>query len=78
MFPGETSSLTFTKILNGISHSLNIAKRVVPLYESVKPMFNNAKNAYQKLKGFNINKQITSSPDKKTITFNSNSPTFFK
>lgn len=76
MFPTPENPLSLSKILGGLSHTLNIAKRAIPIYESAKPMINNAKNAYKKISSTNINntKKI------KTINYNNrfHNPTFFK
>lgn len=77
MFPTPESPLSFAKILGGLSNSLNIAKRVIPLYESTKPMISNAKSAYMKL----TNKDQPSLPTQKKTTIKRsqlNNPTFFK
>ena len=39
-----SSGITLAKVLSGLSKSINIAKEVIPLYESVKPMIRGAKN----------------------------------
>lgn len=37
-----TSSLNITKIIGGISKSLNIVNQVIPLYKEMKPIITNA------------------------------------
>ena len=39
-----SSGITLAKVLSGLSKTINIAKEVIPLYESVKPMIRGAKN----------------------------------
>lgn len=77
MFPSTQSPLTLSKIIGGLSHSLNIVKRCIPIYESAKPMIANAKNAYNKITSSST-KQIK--PIKKVVMNNNNfnNPTFFK
>lgn len=80
------SGLTFTKVLSGISKTLNIANQVIPIYKEAKPMINNAKTILSVLKGFNTStpKKSTSSNDQKKDTIsqtspsNINSPSFFQ
>lgn len=48
-----TTGLTFSKVLSGISKSLNIANQVIPLYQQAKPMIKNAKTIMSVLKDFN-------------------------
>lgn len=91
MFPGPSNGLNLTKIIGGISRSLNIANQIIPLYEQTKPMIQNARKAFSFLKDINLPKstnpnnenpsQILSSTNKKTITQSNssiNNPRFFK
>ncbi|MBE6154214.1 MAG: hypothetical protein E7163_01385 [Firmicutes bacterium] len=79
------SGLTFTKVLGGISKTLNIANQVIPLYREAKPMINNAKTILSVLKDVNKpkQKQITNiktekkDTSTKTNTITTNSPSFF-
>ena len=84
MFP-NSNPLSFTKILSGISKSLNIVNQIIPLYENTKPMINNARKAFSILKEINFN-NITQNPktpaqmsQRKIATKSSyhNNPTFF-
>lgn len=64
MFPNTSSSgLSFSKVLSGISKTLNVANQVIPLYKQAKPMINNAKNILSVLKDINVKspKQTNSS-----------------
>ena len=78
------SGLSFTKILTGISKTLNVANQVIPLYQEAKPMINNAKNIFNVLK--DIGKKDTTSPIKNNIKkdafkqapINNNNPRFFQ
>ena len=44
-----SSGITLAKVLSGLSKSINIAKEVIPLYESVKPMIGSDKNYFKYL-----------------------------
>ena len=85
------NGLTFTKVLGGISKTLNIANQVIPLYREAKPMINNAKTILSALKDFNKNNitntknnnnninntNIKKDTQVKTETIKTNSPSFF-
>lgn len=81
MFPGS-NPLTLTKILSGISKSLNIAGQIVPIYNQVTPMISGAKNIYNKIKNININttSKVNNTLHNKSTTISSstNRPVFFK
>lgn len=87
MFSSMVSSgITLAKILSGLSKTINIAKEVIPLYESVKPMIGSAKNLPKILNTLNRGsktketpKEVNSSIIKTTIKSSLiNNPTFFK
>lgn len=40
-----TSKLSFTGILDNASKTINTINQIVPLYQQIRPMFNNAKTA---------------------------------
>lgn len=44
------NSTTLTKILNGISTTLNIANKAMPIYKEAKPVLNTIKNTYTNFK----------------------------
>lgn len=81
-----SSGITLAKVLSGLSKSINIAKEVIPLYESVKPMIRGAKNLPKILNTLNKSskenestKEVNSSTIKTTIESSLiNNPTFFK
>lgn len=79
-----SSGITLAKVLSGLSKSINIAKEVIPLYESVKPMIRGAKNLPKILntlnKGSKENETNKKYPTIKTTIESSliNNPTFFK
>ncbi len=57
------TGLTFTKVLSGISKTLNVANQVIPIYREARPMINNAKTILGALKdiGKNSNNNNSSS-----------------
>ena len=80
--------LSFTKILSGISKTLNVANQVIPLYKEAKPMINNAKTILGVLKELNPSNSKTekksnysSTKEKKDTaiikTVPNNNPKFF-
>lgn len=79
-----SSGITLAKILSGLSKSINIAKEVIPLYESVKPMIRGAKNLPKILNTLNKSSKENETNKKystiKTTIESSliNNPTFFK
>lgn len=60
---GITNNLSISKVIKGISKTLNIANQVIPLYQQVKPIINNASSILSVFKEFNSNdnKNTTSS-----------------
>ena len=83
-----TRSLSFGKILGGLSKTLNIANQIIPLYLKAKPMIKNANKTLGMLKELTKpaeNKSsVTPSPTKtptpifeNTIKKAENNPTFF-
>ena len=79
-----SSGITLAKVLSGLSKSINIAKEVIPLYESVKPMIRGAKNLPKILNTLNKGSKENETNKKfSTIKTNIessliNNPTFFK
>lgn len=86
---GLGTTLSFGKILTGISKTINIANQVIPLYQQVKPMMANAKGALSILKTINQPAKSSNTPKENTtvtntikkeenISFSSlNAPVFF-
>jgi len=70
------------KILNGISSSLNIVNKVVPIYKEAKPLINSVSSSYKKIRtsGKDINQVIKfmklKNIIKKDIGTNNNENTF--
>ncbi len=89
MFGNPVSSgLSLTKVLGGLSKTLNIANQVIPLYREAKPMIQNAKTILSVLKDVNKGspapKKTIEKPETKkdSITESikpkaTNSPSFF-
>ena len=82
------TGLSFTKVLSGISKTLNVANQVIPIYKEAKPMINNAKTILGALKEFGKSSNSNSSTSstnqdatKKDTTLEartvSNNPKFF-
>ena len=63
---GITNNLSISKVIKGISKALNIANQVIPLYQQVKPIINNASSILSVFKEFNSN------DDKNTTSSSSN------
>ena len=63
---GITNNLSISKVIKGISKTLNIANQVIPLYQQVKPIINNASSILPVFKEFNSN------DDKNTTSSSSN------
>lgn len=89
MFPGQGSGLSLTRVLSGISKTLNIAREIIPIYEQTKPMIQNAKKTFLLLKevkpssnkSINTSKTNQNNYNKKTTTVSNssiNNPSFFK
>jgi hypothetical protein len=76
-FPYITRGLSFTKIISGISKSLQIANQLIPLYEKARPAITNAGKLLKTFKEINTpsKTKITKEENKKTLE--STSPTFF-
>ncbi len=80
-----SSGITLSKVISGLSKTLNIAKQVIPLYSEVKPMVKNAKMIMSSLSSLkakpkveNItNNKIQTENKKELITSNSNTLKFF-
>lgn len=70
------------KIINGISKTLSITQNGINIYEAAKPIFNNSKNIFNKLREFSNIKQINKKEINKKTTINNssnfNNPSFFK
>lgn len=79
-------TFSFTKILSGISKTLNVANQIIPLYNQAKPIISNARNILGVLKEFNTKdlaeaKNTIEAKDyeikKEDNSSNINAPTFF-
>lgn len=89
MYPNISSGITIAKVLSGVNKSLNIAREIIPIYQTISPMIGNARKAFSLLKEMNIPSISKSTPsnnlnsNKKTtnvISSNSsvNHPSFFQ
>lgn len=84
--PMMPKTFSFTKILGGISKTLNVANQLIPLYNQAKPIISNARNILGVLKEFNTkdlaeSKNTIEAKDyeikKEDNSSNINAPTFF-
>ena len=78
------TGLTFTKVLSGLSKTLNVANQVIPIYKEAKPMINNARTIFGALKELGkdnnnntIKKQEKIKKDTTPAKVISNNPKFF-
>lgn len=62
-----TNPLSFTKIISGISKSLNIVNQVIPLYKEVKPIISNASGILSVFKEMNKEENATINEEPETI-----------
>lgn len=85
---GITRGLSLTKIIGGLSKTLQIANQVIPLYQKAKPMISNARSIMSALKGIKSSPKIIEAENTPIIKSNSSqnqtikkekatSPTFF-
>ena len=51
------TGLTTTKIISGISKTLNIANQAIPIYKEIKPMVGNARKVISVIKELNSETQ---------------------
>ena len=59
---GITNNLSISKVISGISKTLNIANQVIPLYQQVKPIISNASSILSVFKEFNSNDEKNTTP----------------
>ena len=75
------SPLSFTKIISGISKSLNIVNQVIPLYKEVRPIINNASGILSVFKEMNKDDNTPNIPTQDRVQKKeevSNTLTFFQ
>lgn len=79
-------TFSFTKVLGGLSKTLNVANQLIPLYNQAKPLISNARNILGVLKEFNDNPTPKKNNIIETTNYeikkeekssNFNNPTFF-
>ena len=86
MFPNVPRGFNIAKIIGGLSKSLNVANQMIPLYQQLSPMVQNARKAFGALKEMsntpqnknNNNIQVNNNQNKRTIKTSSNNPSFFQ
>ena len=83
-YPNLNGGFNIIKILNGVSRTLSIANKVIPMYKKAIPMVNNAKNIIGTLKSINIvdkktenNENISIKKEEINQVSHTNNPVFF-
>ena len=72
MFPNPVrSGLTLTKVIGGMSKTLNVVNQLLPLYKEAKPIISNAQNAFKIAKEFMTSDNNTVSVKPKSKTYSS-------
>ena len=83
MFPHTFSSLSFGKVLNGISSTLKVVNQIIPIYNQAKPMIDNSKKIISAFKEITVSKNNSDTPipsqniEKKKTDNYLNLPVFF-
>lgn len=70
-----TKGLSLTKIIGGLSKTLQIANQVIPLYQKAKPMISNAKSLFSIVKEMGKSNKEESTTQPQTIENNINNTT---
>ena len=79
---GLNRGFNLIRMLNGLSKTLTVANRVIPMYQKAKPMVSNARTLINTLKNINIvdsnniKKENKVKKEPKSIS-SSNNPIFF-
>ncbi|MBE6161393.1 MAG: hypothetical protein E7158_04155 [Firmicutes bacterium] len=82
-YPSLNKGFNLIKILNGLSKTLTVANKVIPMYQKAKPIVSNTKNLFDILKNINIidsndtKKNIIQKKEEPKFTSSSNNPIFF-
>ena len=60
MFPGRnlTNLLNIPRIINSLNNTLDVTKRIIPIYKEAKPMISNIRDSFNKLKKYANNNVI--------------------
>ena len=76
----HNSFLSLNRIINSLSSSLNIASKVLPLYEKSKPVLSNIKKIISIINNQDGHKKSTVTTNSALISHQTkvNNPTFFK
>lgn len=69
-----TKGLSLTKIIGGLSKTLQIANQVIPLYQKAKPMISNARSLFSIVKEMGKNTKETIKTPIKEDTATKNLP----
>ncbi|MGN1337660.1 MAG: hypothetical protein ACI4WW_04215 [Candidatus Coprovivens sp.] len=69
------NNLSILKLVDGLSKTIRITKKVLPIYNEIKPYINKSTKL---LSNMNFNNQKTLKTDNILITKESNNPVFFQ
>lgn len=72
------NNLSLIKIINGLSKTINIANKMLPLYNQIKPIIINSSKVLNNINNNTINKQKQITTSNKPQEVNNNLPTFFQ
>ena len=81
MFPNVPGGFNLSRLLGGISKSLNVANQVIPIYQQLSPMVQNARRAFGALKEMSngkANNPINNMPKKMASSNNMNQKILFE
>ena len=70
------NNLSLFKLLDGLTKSINIAKKIIPLYKELQPIINKSNEYFNKLSINEKQNKINNNIKEEIIT--SNKPIFFQ
>ncbi len=70
------NNLSLLKLLDGLTKSINIAKKIIPLYRELQPIINKSNEYFNKLSINEKQNKINNNIKEEIIT--SNKPIFFQ
>ena len=75
----SNNSELLIKLINGASNILSTTKKVIPIYNDIKPLFSKIKNLRKYLSNFNFNIPQNNTNKKEAVTksYTSSNPKFF-
>ena len=72
------NNLSLIKIINGLSKTINIANKMLPLYNQIKPIIINSSKVLNNINNNTINKQKQITTSNKPQEVNNKLHTFFQ